>query len=107
MEVAQADTELLRTLDAQGDNFSLAREVDFLLRAPSLDKAQTVASFLSEYQYGSASVQSDETGHSVRVLINMPIEQNAILSVSGFMTCVSALFGLEYDGWGCVAQSRT
>jgi len=106
METAGADTDLLRTLDAQGDDFSIPREVEFLLRAPSKEKAETVAGFINDYQYGVATPQLSDENHSVLVVVHMPIQQNAILSVSGFMACVCELFGLDYDGWGCVTQVR-
>ena len=105
MQVAAADTALLRKLDSQGDRFSSPRDVEFLLRAPSAEKAELVASFINDYSYGQASVQDLESSPSVLVIIHMPIEQHAILSVSGFMVCVCQLFGLEYDGWGCVVQT--
>jgi hypothetical protein len=55
-------------------------------------------------QMESASVQERDGQHNVLVIINMAIQQSAILPISGFMGCLCALFGLEYDGWGCVAQ---
>jgi len=105
MQVAVADTDLLRKLDGQGDRFASPRDVEFLLRAPSPEKAELVASFINDYSYGQASAQDLESSPSVLVIIHMPIEQHAILSVSGFMVCVCQLFGLEYDGWGCVVQT--
>jgi len=104
METAKADTDLLRTLDSQGDNFSAPRDVDFLLRAPSKEKAEIASGFINDYQFGKATLQEQDGQYSVLVIINMAIQQQAILSVSGFMGCVCALFGLDYDGWGCVAQ---
>lgn len=107
MDGAVADFDVLRSLDGQGDEFALARDVDFLLRAPNREKAELVAQFINEYQYGAATPFHDENGDSVQVVINMPVTQNVILSVSGFMTCLAAIYGLEFDGWGCVAQSRS
>ncbi|KQY54402.1 ribonuclease E inhibitor RraB [Lysobacter sp. Root494] len=106
IETAVADTDLLRKLDSQGDRFGVPRDVEFLLRAPSAEKATTVASFINDYQYGVATTQDLDDSPSVLVVIHMPIEQNAIQSVSGFMACVCELFGLEYDGWGCVVQAH-
>lgn len=106
MDGAVADIDVLRSLDAQGDVFVISRDVDFLLRAPNREKAELVAQFINEYQYGAAIPLHDENGDSVQVVINMPITQNVILSVSGFMTCLAAIYDLEFDGWGCVAQSR-
>lgn len=104
METARADTDLLRKLDSQGDQFAVPRDVDFLLRAPSKEKAEIVSGFINDYQFGAASLQEQDGQYSVLVIINMAIQQQAILSVSGFMGCICALFGLDYDGWGCVAQ---
>ena len=104
MNAASADTDVLRSLDRNGDRFSVFRDVDFLLRAPSLEKAELVAGFINDHSYGKAKVQDDL---SVLVVIRMPVEQPIALCVSGFFTCVSRLFGVEYDGWGCVAQPQT
>ena len=101
---AVSDTDLLRKLDGQGDSFAVPRDVEFLLRAPSAEKATTVASFINDYQYGVATAQDLEDSPSVLVVVHMPIEQHTIQSVSGFMACVCELFGLDYDGWGCVVQ---
>jgi hypothetical protein len=104
MKTAVADTDVLRLLDSQGDRFSAHRDVEFLLRAPTPEKADMVASFINDHGSGVASV-NDPEGLAVLVVIRMPIDQSVILSVSGFMVCLSRLFGLEYDGWGCVAQA--
>lgn len=104
MESAKADTDVLRSLDSQGDNFAVPRDVDFLLRAPSREKAEAALGFINDFQFGAAALQETDGQYSVQVIINMAVQQHAILSVSGFMGCICALFGLEYDGWGCVAQ---
>lgn len=98
---------MLRSLDAQGDKFAIPRDVDFLLLAPSKEKAEIAAGFINEYQFGVATAQEQDGKHCVQVIINVAIQQHAILSVSGFMGCVCALFGLDYDGWGCVAQMHS
>jgi hypothetical protein len=103
MENAAADMELLRLLDSRGDDFTLPRTVDFLFIAPTIEKAQLVAGFLNDYGYGVATAAGSDGDATVSVVIEMPIRQNAIRSVSGFMCCISALFGVEYDGWGCEA----
>ncbi|QGZ65157.1 ribonuclease E inhibitor RraB [Paraburkholderia acidisoli] len=106
MKTALADVDHLRAMDAKGDDFSLSRDVEFCLLAPSAEKAATVAGFINDYQYGRASVQHVEAQCRVLVLVHMPVLQHNILAVSGFMTCIAALFGLTYDGWGCVVQQR-
>ena len=104
METAAADTDVLRSLDSNGDHFSKFRDVDFLLVAPDAEKAALVASFVNHHSYGRAVVQEPS---SVLVTINMPVEQPVALCVSGFFTCLARLFDVEYDGWGCVAQPQT
>lgn len=106
MRTAEADTDLLIKSDQQGDDFSIPREVDFLLRATDEEKAQLVADFINDFRYGTAEAVSEGDGHQVRVRITMPITQHVLSSVSGFMACLSAIYGLEYDGWGSVIQRR-
>jgi hypothetical protein len=106
MKVAAADTDVLESLDKQGDNFSVPRKVDFLFLAESQEKAAIVAGFINAYQYGVAIAQQHEGEHSVCVEIHMPVLQNVVLSVSGFMACIAQLFGVEYDGWGCKVQKQ-
>lgn len=105
---ATADIDVLRSLSEQGDKFTSFRDVDFLLRAPSKEKAELVTGFLNDYQYGVATTTVDDaSNYSVQVIVNMPVTQNLIMSVSGFMTCIATLYGLVFDGWGCAAQSKT
>lgn len=106
IDSAVADIDVLRSLDSQGDDFSTFRDVDFLLRCPSKEKAELVASFINDYQYGKAKAIEQDGEYSIQVIINMPVKQNIILSVSGFMTCLAELYGLDFDVWGCVAQVR-
>ncbi|WP_321785072.1 hypothetical protein [Burkholderia pyrrocinia] len=48
-DTAVADVELLRALDADGDDFSIPRDVEFLLCGPSAEKASIVASFINDH----------------------------------------------------------
>lgn len=107
MQTAEADTEVLRSLDSNGDRFAILRDVDFLIRAVSRENAEIIAGFINEFSYGIASVQESEGEFSVLVIINMPVTQQVILSVSGFMVCVARLFGAAYDGWGCAVAGKT
>ncbi|WP_414649876.1 ribonuclease E inhibitor RraB [Dyella sp.] len=106
MEGSDADTDVLRTLDHHGDDFSISRNVDFKFRADAKEKADIVAGFLNDHHFAVAVVQSHDGEYSVSASIHMPVQQNLILSVSGFMGCVAQLFGADYDGWGCVPQRR-
>ena len=104
MNGATADVGVLRSLESQGDDFSKFREVDFLILAPSQEKAEIICGFINDYNYGHASTQVSEGAHQVRVLVQMPVTQPVVSCVAGFMTCVAHLYGGSLDGWGCVAQ---
>ncbi|WP_222566153.1 ribonuclease E inhibitor RraB [Novilysobacter antarcticus] len=106
MQNAESDIDLLRKLDSQGDDFAVPRDVEFMLRCPSAEKADLAADFINDYQFGVAATQESDGEHQVVVVVNMPIQQHAILSVSGFMVCIGELFGLECDGWGCIVQKQ-
>ncbi len=106
MDIAIADTDVLLSLDEQGDDFSILRDVDFLLRAPNKDKAELVCGYINDYGYGNATLQEHDGNHSVAIVIHMPVTQHVLLSVSGFIATICQLYELEYDGWGCVPQRR-
>ncbi len=105
LETAQLDTDLLVRNDAKGDTFSRPRVVDFLLVADDPDRAQLVRDFITDNQYGDASVETVDGQHRILVKIEMPTTQHVLCSVSGLMACLAALYDLEYDGWGCVIQT--
>ncbi len=106
LDTARRDTELLLKNDALGDDFSVPRQVDFLLLARNRDQAELVSSFINDNRYGSARVEQAQDEVRVLVAVTMPTTQNILCSVSGLMACVAALFKVDYDGWGCVIQKR-
>ena len=81
LDTARADTELLASLDEKGDDFSVPRDVDFLLIAPTAQKADTIASFISDNRYGRARTENVDGVERVLVVVRMPIEQNVICAV--------------------------
>lgn len=72
MDTAVAGGELLRVLDVDGDDFSIPRDVEFLLRGVSAEKASIVASFVNDHQYGRASLDQSGEIYRVLLLIDMP-----------------------------------
>ncbi|AXB33238.1 ribonuclease E inhibitor RraB [Vibrio campbellii] len=105
IESAESDVDVLRRLDAEGDNFSLFREVDFHFKCPDPDKADVVAGFINDFQFGVAEHVVQDGLHYVDVKITMPVNQNIVSCVSGFMVCVAELYKVEFDGWGCVTTN--
>ena len=107
LDNAYQDSELLIGNDEKGDNFSIPRDVEFLFYAPDREKGELVANFINDNCYGEASHSEFDGNHCIKVIINMPITQNILNSVSGLMTCIAEIFSLEYDGWGSALQSNT
>ena len=107
LENAYQDTQLLTGNDEKGDNFSVPRDIDFLFYAPNQEKGELVASFINDNRYGEATYYKNEENHCIKVIVNMPSTQNLVCSVSALMTCLAALFDIEYDGWGCVLQQTS
>ena len=105
MDSAIADTGVLRRLDEDGDRFEIFRDVDFNIVCPDTEKAEAIAGFLTDYEFGTASVA--ENKKEVVVVINMPVTQQVILCVSGFLNCVANLYNSELEGWGCLTQDGT
>ncbi|WP_165838506.1 ribonuclease E inhibitor RraB [Pokkaliibacter plantistimulans] len=92
--------------DQKGDQFSIPRDVDFVFYASERGKAETVARFVQDNRYDSTLITPTEEGRvRLVVTVNMPTTQSVLCSVSALMACLSALFGIDYDGWGCVLQA--
>lgn len=106
LKCAYEDTQLLLSNDEKGDNFETPREVDFIFYCKERTKADTFSSFLKDNQYGDVEIDDVDDKFRIILTLNMPSTQNIICSVSGFATCLAALFDLDYDGWGCVLKQR-
>jgi regulator of RNase E activity RraB len=107
LSTAFQDTELLKQLDQDGDDFSVARDVDFVLKTEELKKAELIESFVTDNQYGVPRVEETDEGYRLIVTVHMPITQHVLCSVSALLACLAQLFAVEYDGWGCVVQRST
>jgi hypothetical protein len=106
-ENALADNELLRKNDARGDVFDKPRDVDFAFKTNDKERAESLCEFVKGMNFGSPSVTLGDDGvYWIVNVIQMPITQHLLCSVSGFMVCLGRLFQVEYDGWGSIIQSR-
>jgi len=107
LSTAYEDTQLLTKLDREGDKFSIARDVDFVLKTQEHGKAEIVASFAADNRYGVPRIEEVDGGYRVIITVHMPVTQHVLCSVSGLMMCLARLFSLDYDGWGCIVQRQT
>lgn len=103
-ENALADNDLLTRNDARGDLFAKPRDVDFAFKTTDSSRAKDLFEFIKGLNFGAPQLKTDGGLHWLTVVIHMPITQPVLCSVSGFMVCLSRLFGVEYDGWGSVIQ---
>jgi Regulator of ribonuclease activity B len=104
-ETAIADRDLLIKNDERGDDFNKPREVDFSFITNDETRAKEFVEYIIDMSYGKAQMSETQLGiFQVVVLIKMPINQNIINCVSGFMLCLSCLFKIDYQGWGSVIQ---
>lgn len=106
LDNAYEDTHLLTLNDEKGDDFSMARDVDFILYSKEESQAKIVVEFINDNQYGDASYEKIENNYRIIVTSNMPITQNIISSISALMACIAELFNIQYDGWGCTLMNK-
>jgi len=105
LDTAYQDTQLIISNDESGDDFSIPRDIEFILYAKNEEEAELVTNFINDNQYGTASFQEVDNKYRIMVVVYMPSTQQLVCSVSGLMACISELFSVEYDGWGCVLQN--
>lgn len=109
LETAVADSHLLYNNRESGDEYWKPRDLDFVFYSAEKKKIETVASFVTDNRYGVPRIETfkDEGGtNSFRliVVVNAPATDPIVHSISALMCMLSQLFGIEYDGWGCVLQ---
>jgi hypothetical protein len=104
LETAVEDNRLLIKNQELGDRDEIPRNIDFVLYAKSQERAELVASFVTDNHYGRPSVQRVEHDGGVlwRMLITIhaPTTEHVVMTLSAFMVCLSQLYDLDYDGWG-------
>jgi hypothetical protein len=102
MDTAVEDSQLLVKNQEMGDRSEIPRDIGFVLYAKDKEKAELVASFVTDYRYGRPSVegQVEERGeYSWRLLITIhsPTTENVVMTLSAFMVCLSKVYDLDYD----------
>jgi hypothetical protein len=109
MDIAVVDSRLLVENQELGDRSEIPRDIDFVLYAKDEEKARLVADFVTDYRYGQPFVEGrfaerGEYSWRLRITIHSPTTENVAMTLSAFMACLSHLYDLNYDGWGCVIQ---
>lgn len=100
LETACCDTQRQQDREAKGDLPALVHTVDFCLGTDDEARARTVCSFINDNCYGRAHVEGGEGVFRVVTIVETPLTQNIICSLSAHMVHLSYLFKVEYIGWG-------
>ena len=104
-EVWSADLDVLESLAEQGDRPNIPRVVDVSFRGPAdaLDRLQTAAG-----NFGFTVQSRDPEGSEEPWLFLERVQTTNLETMREFTTTylqIEDAFGVECDGWGCVAQN--
>ncbi|MDX3882879.1 MAG: ribonuclease E inhibitor RraB [Sphingomonas sp.] len=101
----RADQDVLANLRENGDRPDIPRAVDVSFRGPP-DALDDLADAAEELGFEVIETEPSDDGEPWLFLQRMQTaDADAIKALT--ITClqIEAMFGLEYDGWGCVAQT--
>jgi hypothetical protein len=101
--------DVLRRLQAGGDDLSKPRDIDFTVVLPTAEAADALARHFSAQGYGVESELSDcVAGLPWDVLVRKPMlpTHAGITAFEAELERVAGPLGGRNDGWGCFGQSR-
>src|SRR4051812_42684626 len=109
IDTAVEDSQLLVKNQEMGDRAEIPRDLDFVFWAKDETKARLVADFVADYRYGRPFLEGrvkerGEYSWRLRITIHSAMTEHVAMTLSAFMVCLSKLYDLDYDGWGCVVQ---
>ncbi|MGN7999962.1 ribonuclease E inhibitor RraB [Sphingomonas sp. 22176] len=100
-----ADRDVFENLAANGDNAAVARPIDVSFKG----SADALAALEDAAEELGFTVLGDETSKGgARWLFlerSQPTDETSIRALTELCLRIEAHFGLEYDGWGCVAET--
>ncbi|MGH6781870.1 MAG: ribonuclease E inhibitor RraB [Sphingomonadaceae bacterium] len=101
----QADQDVLANLRENGDRADIPRPIDVSFRG-SPDALDDLAEAAEDLGFEVIETEPSDDGEPWLFLQRVQTsDAEAIKALT--ITClqIEAMFGLEYDGWGCVAQT--
>ena len=99
--------DVLRRMQSNGDNLSVARDIDFTVVLPSANAAETFASHFQELGHKVSIENSDcvpDLPWDVVVVNNMVPTHAAITAFEKSLEDFAQTRGGRNDGWGCFNQ---
>jgi regulator of RNase E activity RraB len=100
-----ADRDVLANLRENGDRPELARAVDVSFRGPE-DVLERLTEAAEELGFDFLEIEESDDGDPWVFLIReQGTDDESIRALTTVCLQLEAAFGVEYDGWGCPAQT--
>ncbi len=101
----EADKEVLANLAANGDKAMIHRAVDVSFRGSEKD-FDRVLEIASQFGFVELDREEDEDGHLYLFLeIKQAVDEASIRALTKKCLQIEMICGVEYDGWGCSAET--
>ncbi|HEX7874908.1 MAG TPA: ribonuclease E inhibitor RraB [Sphingobium sp.] len=101
----EADKEVLASLAENGDRASIARSVDVSFRGTEED-FERVLTIASQFGFVELDREVDEEGDLYLFLeCHQAVDEQSIRELTRKCIQIEMLCDVEYDGWGCEAES--
>lgn len=103
-----ADQDVLRNLAANGDRAQVKRQVDVSFRG-SEDNLQRLSEAASTFGLVELDREEDAEGGEPYLFFErfQAVDAQSIKDLTRICLQIEMMFDVEYDGWGCEAQSGT
>lgn len=103
-----ADQDVLRNLAANGDRASVKRAVDVSFRG-SEENLERLSEAAKGFGLTELDREEDAEGGEPYLFFErfQPVDAQSIKDLTRLCLQIEMMFDVEYDGWGCEAQSGT
>jgi regulator of RNase E activity RraB len=101
----EADADVLKALAANGDISTIARPVDLHFKGKQ-ELIVALGDDADELGFEFVQFNEHEDGEwSVDFTLSSTIEPQVLAQLTERALEIEAAYGVDYDGWGCVAQT--
>lgn len=101
----EADLDVLASLASNGDRPEIERPVDVNFRG-SQEALEALAARAADFGFVVIETETSEDGDlSLFLERSQPADEASIRALTETCLQIELIFGLEYEGWGCVAET--
>jgi hypothetical protein len=101
----EADSQVLANLAANGDKARIPRPVDVSFRGTE-EAFEQVLAIASQFGFVELDREEDEEGDLFLFLeCEQAVDEESIRALAKKCLQIEILCGVEYDGWGCEAET--